>query len=445
MGTLLFVASDLKTGKHVPIELFGPINNQDLAFAAFGFAALLADPGILRRLLTWKLVWYGCLVGALTFVGFGSGNERRLVLHDLRIWAWPVIGVAVFYTLQRNGRLVSGLVLIAGLVAVALVRVARANQGGANLEIEGGRLVALGLSDNGLLITMLAGIIVLRAIWSSLWGVLWAFGLVAIMLYCTAILGANRSDALSVGAMLAALCGSLFRLATLLRDFPSVRRRALTVLSTLVAGGAALVVFLAISSAGKQLNVIKRFDLAHGAATLGDERLDEASVMIGSLSPTEWAFGRGFGGTFPSVVPGYIPEATHIGILTFALKGGAPLLGAAVLIILIVLPLSFIYALVRPASSVTAWSYGILNIWPALAGWTVLICISGGYYVYSAFGIGICMACFTLARPAPAGGAMAIVNGSRAGGAAGTQRGFGRPGRQPMLAMTLQGKGLSTP
>lgn len=395
-GLLVFIAGDFVNLGHqaVPTILVWPIQYQDAALILVLSAWPLSGCHRRARILPRSnLVLLGLVIATLLVVGILNGNKRSLVALDVRIWLWVVGGAAFFRVLAAKNCTLGGLCATAILLGLMMHL-------GATHPMDVYQS-ALGLERNydshvfnySLLLSIIIPLLlILGASRSWLWVEVGGF-LILLIMYDGVILGATRSIGISVGVLIVFTIASLWKLSLVLSNNVAARRR------TRLAAMGMLFTFVLLVLISRDWIMPARSAMAERLNSVESEnsnqaRIQEAKYMIRSFSREEWLLGRGFGGQTQGVSNLYMAYYLHIGILTFLLKGGLVLLSIVFAIFYVVLPWRYATAFRKNAGTITSHDMGILFIMPGLAAWLAMLSISGGYSIYAAFGIGVCLAAY---------------------------------------------------
>jgi len=417
----------------VPMNLVGPIQVRDVALLlVLSASALSGGVAALKHSPMLSVAFVGAMI-AFSAVGILNGNRRNDIADDLRVWLWLVGGAAFFQTLAAN-RCVLGGLLAASILFCLLMHLGAAYPM-ATLQIAsaGERAYDSHVFNYSLVLSIIAPLFFfLGGLRSWIWNAV-ATAFVFLIVHDAVILGATRSIAVSMAALVAFTIPSLWKVSAIQSGRTSARlRMRLTAIAMALTCVALVLVCLGRVMTSRSA-IAERFASPQSAIS-NEGRIEEAMVMTQEFSLEEWLVGRGFGGMTSGPGNLYMASGLHIGVLTFLLKGGVIVLAISLVTFYVALPLRYAAAWLRRPARVTPKDVGVMCITPGIAGWLVMLAMSGGYSVYASFGVGVCLAAYGVLRSQGPSGLLGFApwltaqhNGTQTALAAARRREFSLP------------------
>lgn len=350
-----------------------------------------------RRFLFGKVgLVYLALVFFYAFIGWLLGNTTDFLRRDLLSLLWLIGGLAIFRLIVKSYypqiQLLAFIFFSTFLVHFSLsmqIEILKKDSVGLTERVTD--LIAFNYAALLLIPTGIALCLLIR--YNLFWAIPIA-GLVLIHIYCLGFLAATRS---SVIAILTVLIFSLLSLCYkasngILEAKSSIlRQKWLTPILIAISIFLILAIFYEGFGLEERLQntlIFERFFQGDAVVQKSTNyRIKEAETALESLQGLDIIFGKGLGSSFVSPKGDRI-NFTHIGILTFWLKGGFIVFILCVFFLYIRLPQLFVRSILRPYKLAPKERTAILTVLPGVFGWMVLLLMSGGFSLYNFIGVG---------------------------------------------------------
>ncbi len=338
------------------------------------------------------IIPYATIVSLFAAIGLLRSGAGVFFNNDIRVWLMlplgAVLGVMIHDTKYPLFHLATMSIFLATIMAWAtyrdpasayysspvgaLQRIVNINvyNCSAMLWSLGAYLLTIGLST-GLRLPLLGG------------------GIAILGQAIIAVISATRSMLGVLGVCL------LFVVIVAVRLLPDPRRKFNRKVGLRVGLIALVVGLCALPYAGNiatysELLYIRTIGVTQESGESTDSRLAEIQALFNSFDMTDYLAGRGFGGRFPSpIYDNDLWPELHIGIFTFALKGGLGLMLLVMYVLLWELPRRFVRAYFKSPDVRLPHDWGILLVTPMVYAPAMLLFLSGGYTTFTFLGWGI--------------------------------------------------------
>jgi len=374
-----------------------------------------------RNLLLGKI---GILSGAALFlyslIGWISGNQIDWMYKDWLLFIYLLDGIAMFFLLSKSYfpkfQLTAYVFFLAYLIyetfqesikAALAEGIINTNASiGMDTRVSGGTMIIIAGS---LIVTGISIVILCRLRW--FW-VIPPLGLVSLEFYFGGFIGATRGAFL--GILVVFICSGfsllLYRLCSktmVLKPQPSM---SLSLLKFLLISFT-IFIFTVIMFDIINFDLIQLFQssllyeraFTDESSGSNNERIEEASFVIGNLQDLDFLFGKGLGATFINPIrKGWNVDLEinwlHIGPLTFLLKGGLPLFFLVIFFFYIKLPYLYSKALLNPYAFDSKKRTALLTVLPGVLGWSIWLLTGGSYDAANFFGLGFAFGAYSHIR-----------------------------------------------